>query len=304
MKLSSIAKHFDVDLFHYSHFIRSFSPFGPGERWEQPIVRAGTTRKLGFIAAGTDVPVPAGPAWDTTVAEVADTAIEDMLMDEIASLAVVQLEHMHLQGFGAVDLEQPGIAGGQRHSFTTPATPNDVLKLPDEELLMWLDAMRRELDERRFPSNSASTSSTSSTCIKYFVFRIIILHQLLRISCPEESPRYLIIATYGPMRMRPQSPSHRPHRPLRFRPRLQRRHQLDLRRDRNYFAVYCRRAPPVHMQWPASQAAATAICLPCLLHLPTSRLSQRCGRPRSVYPREYPRACAVPAVRAAERVSM
>ena len=147
MKLSSIAKHFDVDLFHYSHFIRSFSPFGPGERWEQPIVRTGTTRKLGFIAAGTDVPVPAGPAWDTTVAEVADTAVEDMLMDEIASLAVVQLEHMHLQGFGAVDLEQPGIAGGQRHSFTTPTTCNDVLKLPDEELLMWLDAMRRELDE-------------------------------------------------------------------------------------------------------------------------------------------------------------
>jgi len=56
---------------------------GAGERWEQPIVRQGTKRKLGFIAAGTDVPVPSGPGWDAVVADVADTAIEDMLMNEM-----------------------------------------------------------------------------------------------------------------------------------------------------------------------------------------------------------------------------
>ena len=86
------------------------SPAGAGERWEQPVVRQGTKRKLGFIAAGTDVPVPSGPGWDAVVADVADTAVEDMLMNEIASLAVTQIELMHLQGFGAVDLQQPGIA--------------------------------------------------------------------------------------------------------------------------------------------------------------------------------------------------
>ena len=143
MKLPAIAEHFGVDLFHYSHFIRAFSPFGAGERWEQPIVRTGTTRKLGFIAKGTEVPVPSGSGWDSTVADVADTAVETMLMNEIAALGIAQVEHMHLRGFGATELT----VDGKRHTYSTPNTPAQILKLPDDELLLWLDSMRRELDE-------------------------------------------------------------------------------------------------------------------------------------------------------------
>ena len=77
MNYKDIAKWFGVMDTAYNYWIRSFEPYGPGEKFhiQLPAVK----KHLRIIERGTDVPVPTGSEWDEILAEaLAETEVKSL----------------------------------------------------------------------------------------------------------------------------------------------------------------------------------------------------------------------------------